>query len=198
MPRINLILEQQVSKKALARKAQGAMLAFGLTTAIGSVINIYLFSQMDSLNAGLGSAKKRLEHLQPLQKKIEENQNRLSETGPRLTTLTMAQEATQRWSRMLNHMTRNTPTNVWLTGIRCEQGLPTDPVKMTVTGMSSNQTLIGDLLLRLKANPDYQSAELGYSDSERLENTVQTKFEITTQIAGTAEEAPVKKEGAKA
>jgi len=194
MPNINLIYDQRVAAKAGQKKL---MISYA-TLVASSVIAFGLFTtqamQTSSVSDALTQAKKKHSAIMPKIKQTEEGNNELAGLTPRLETLTNAQLATKRWNRILQHLSRNTPENAWLTQLRCMQSLPTDPVSMTVTGMSSDNTSVGDMLLRLKANKDYEGVALNYTNTDYSGDKRGIKFEMTAQVAGTAEALPPAKE----
>ncbi len=196
MPLVNLIQEQRLAVKQRERKTRAFFLAF-VAAVCGSLLGAgILFLQTEGLNSSEASLKQQLRKLDPVVKQIEQNDKELNALSPRLTTLTDAQEATQRWMRILEHLSRSMPRGMWLTNVRCVSTDPTKPVSLTLAGMCGTQDAVGDLLLRLQACADLESVSLRFTQEKLVNNDKGIEFEIATDIAGTAEKKAIKKEGA--
>jgi Tfp pilus assembly protein PilN len=142
-------------------------------------------------NEMLKSEENRLiskaEKLAPLVKRISTDEEQYAELKPRLDTLQNAQVVTGRWSRILDHLTRQTPDQTWLSSIRCTASDDTKPVAVTFEGMSNQQLLIGDFIERLQACPDLTNVNLKYTMEKAVANSRAIDFEIDSEITGTAQ-----------
>src|SRR5205823_258108 len=105
---------------------------------------------------------------------------------PRLATLENAQLTTGHWSRILDHLSRQTPDETWLTGVRCQDSDPTKAVEVTFAGISTRQEHIGDLILRLQNCPDLGNVALRFTAEKPASATEHDiNFEVTSEIKGT-------------
>jgi len=186
MPLINLILEQRVAVRQRERRARTFFFAFvGVSVfSVGSFGLIYL--ETESIRGDVATASRKLTKLQPVLNAIEDQSKEMQSMAPRLTTLQNAQGATQRWSRILDFMTRNMPEGTWLTNVRSQQSNPSEAVTVTFTGLSSSQDSVANLMLRLRQTPDLDKVELKYTQedtSARQSNTI--KFEVVSKLPGT-------------
>ncbi len=196
MPFINLIQEQRQE----ARKNEGRARLFFLSF-VGSVVMAvgvlgFLMFEQEMLKSDEAALRAKAQKLQPLAKRIESNLATYADLQPRLTTLENAQLATGHWSRVLDHVSRFTPQQTWLTAIRCTTPDPTKPVEITFAGLSDKQELVGDFMLKLQACADLSDITLKFTREKLSTYGRNTEFEITANIEGSAEDTKptIKKE----
>lgn len=194
MPLINLIQEQRLTHKANERKAR--LFLFGLAGSVGLSMTGFgfLMFQGDQLSSEESRLKAKAQKVAPLANEIDTLKAQISDIGPKLTTLTNAQETTGKWTRILGHLTQHTPPQTWLTGMRCTATDPTKPIQLIFAGMSSRQELVGEFILRLQGCDDLDKVELKFTQEKIVSNARNIEFELSTDIKGTAEEKPVKEE----
>jgi len=174
---------------------QRARMLFGafvmvLLVAIGAFG--YFFFEDQVARRQLASLRKQVTQMKPLLDEIERNEKLLSAMAPRLSTLEQAQESTQKWQRVLDHLSRYMPESMWLTNMKADDKDPAKPVALGLTGLSPTQDDVGDLLLRLQACTDLKNVTLKYT-TERIQGEGKgIEFNVDAEIVGT-EEAPTKK-----
>lgn len=200
MPLINLIHEQRVAVRQRERRARTFFFTFVGVTVISVGAFGMLYLETESLRGDVASASRKLTRLQPVLNAIDEHEQEMRSMAPRLATLQDAQDATQRWSRILAFLTRNMPQGTWLTNVRCQQANPTEAVSVTFTGLSSSQDAVANLMLRLRQNKDLEKVELKYTQEDTSsQQSAAIKFEVTATLPGTETQAPkpAKKDGDK-
>lgn len=190
MPWINLIEEQRSAVRQLARKARCYFLVFVGTTALAVAGFGFLWYETDNARRLEKKLAKQIARIEPLLKRIDEQQAEMSAMGPRLTSLEGAQQDTQRWKRILEHLATNTPNDIWLVNLRCSGGNDGKPLMMELRGMGAKLESIGQFLLRLEACPDFKSVNLKQS-TERAQGSM-TAIEFTSEITvdGMVDEKP--------
>lgn len=191
MPHINLIHEQVAQRRQLEKKTSIAMLALAGTTVLSFCTLGWMFLQTNATNDALATAKKKHEAIQPKIDQISANANEFSVLGPKVDTLERAQKATKRWSSVLTHLSHNTPQGIFLTSMHCSQASPSDNVTMTLSGKGPEQGTIADFLTRLQNHLALQGVNLNYTAKEPDDHL---KFEINSQLVGTAYDTPVQTE----
>lgn len=186
MPFINLIQEQRLE----ARKNETRARLFFLTFAGSAVLSVFalglLMFQNEMLSVQESSFQVKAQKLAPLVKRIQANNDDYAELQPRLDTLQNAQLVTGRWNRILDHLSHQTPTETWLTSIRCSASDPLKPVNVTFVGMSTRQELIGDFIERLQSCPDLSNVALKYTMEKQVNDARDIEFEINSDVTGTA------------
>ncbi len=190
MPMINLIQERRTAVRQRDRKSRAFFLGFVAVACVCGLAFAFLSLESGELNRQESSLRAKLRKLEPIVKEIKANELTVSELAPRLTTLEGAQTATLRWSRILDHLSRNVPAQVWLTNVRCSNADPTKPVQFNVTGVSQNQDLVGEFLLRLQGSSDLGNITLKMTSEKTFGNAKGTEFEIVCDVIGTEEEQP--------
>lgn len=190
MPLINLIQETQSDSRQRARRARALFLAFaGITVA--SVFGFgVLWVQTDQAAREEGSTRRKVERLEPMVKAIDANGKELAILGPRLSTLEDAQITTDRWIKILGHLSVNTPEDIWLTNIRCVATDPTKPVMASFVGISTSQDSVANFLIRLQSSPDLVNVNLKQTQEKLVNSQKAIEFDISAELAGTAEARP--------
>ena len=187
MPNINLIQDQRSGIRQQEKKSRLLLFVFGGVTCLSVLGFGSLMAATDQVNGRYQELQRQFQKLEPVVKEIESNDKDLQILAPRLTTLQGAQEATNRWSRILDHLSRNVPSGVWLTNLRCVTTDPTKPVMVSVTGMSATQDAVGDLILRMQGCSDLTNVTLKYTQEKVVEAKKGLEFEVTGDIVGTEE-----------
>jgi Tfp pilus assembly protein PilN len=105
-----------------------------------------------------------------------------------LKTLTDAQEVTDKWNRILNHLAVQTPAPVWLSGIRCSGADPTKAIQVSFLGAATSQSPIGEFIMRLQNLKDLDSVNLRYTNEKLIATAKAIEFQIDADLSGTAEQ----------
>lgn len=180
------------------RKTRVAALAGGCATLLCIFLLGYEWMSANSSEQSLADAKQKHARIFPKVEKIDTLTALVSKLEPKMRNLDDAQMATKRWYRILNHLAKNTPPDAWLTQIRSAQTLPTEPVALTIQGMSGGQGSAADMMNRLQASTDYEGVNLNYTSEEVANNMKGIKFELTARVTGTAAPKPGSEEGKQA
>ncbi|MCE9559933.1 MAG: PilN domain-containing protein [Armatimonadetes bacterium] len=197
MPNINLIRDQRIATKQLETKTKLSLIALMASSTISLGFFGFQVIQTKQVEGDLAKVIQQHKEIDPLVKATEENMNKLAVLRPKVDTLTSAEKATRRWTRIMDYIATNTPPTVWLTQLRSIRPTPVDQVNMTLTGMSSNNALASEALTRLQANRDFDGVSLNYTSEDVSTTHSGIKFELTARVAGTAEPLPKEKEGSK-
>lgn len=194
MPYINLIQEQRLAAQANERKARSFFFAFIGTLVVSACTYGYL--TMEGVFIGRQAAAVEAENKknEPLVKQIEENGKLLAELTPKLKTLEDAKIVTDRWNRIMNHLSVQTPADAWLTGIKCATTDPTKPIQISFSGVSMAQSPVGEFILRLQNLKDLDNVNLRFTNEKLISETKAIEFQVDADLVGTAEQK-VKTEG---
>lgn len=197
MPYINLIAEQRKAKQHRERLARAWFFAFIGVSLFGLMGIGYLVLRSEAASADMRQLQAKLDELKPYQKQIAASEAILSELKPRLDTLTKARLDTERWWRILDYASLVTPPDTWLTRMKAVAGHDvTKPVQIDWTGVSVDQNLIGEFMLRMQKTPDLAEVALKYTEQKRGPQGTGLEFTITSIVPGTEElTRPANKEG---
>lgn len=194
MPYINLIQEQRLTAQANERKARSFFFTF--IGALVASVSTYGYLTMEgvfvSRQAAVVEAQNKLN--EPLVKQIDENGKALADLTPKLKTLQDAKDVTDRWNRILNHLAVQTPSDAWLTGLRCAGSDPTKPITISFLGISTAQSTVGEFILRLQNQHDLDNVNLDHTNEKFISDDKAFEFKVDADIVGTAEQK-VKTEG---
>lgn len=190
MPNINLISEQRNVKRERQRRTRTWFLAFVTVSVVGLMTVGYLTLKVESGRATIRSLQAKLEELAPYKDDITANLRKLAALKPRMDTLTKARMDTQRWWRILDHASLVMPPQTWLTSVRAQPSNDaTTPTEIAWTGLSVEQNLIGELMLRLQACEDVADVQLKYTDQKKTSSGTGIEFQILCLVPGTEETA---------
>lgn len=193
MPNINLIAEQIQSKRDQQKKSRTWMLAFVGASCFSLLAFGFLSLRMEMLSAQHRNLQAKQQELKPFKDEIALNEGLLGAMKPKLATLSKARIDTQRWLRILDHVALVIPPDTWVTQLKSQTSSdPTKPVEVSWTGMSAQQNLVGELMLRLQRSEFLGNVELKYTDERRNANGVGLEFQINALVPGTEESAPSK------
>lgn len=190
MPFINLIQEHVLAAKKERKRARAALFCFCLATAMAGGANAYCIWQSESLDSDIAKLKADTDKNKEKLAQIDENRRELLDLAPRLKTLSDAQLMTQRWGTILQHLSKQTPPGAWLTGMRTQGTDPTRPLTTSFQGLSNRQELVGEFILRLQACPDLENVNLKFTAEKIVSNGKGIEFDVSADIAGTAEAKP--------
>jgi Tfp pilus assembly protein PilN len=198
MPLINLIQEQRLAARKNEQAARLFFMTFVSSAALSVVSLGFLTFLKESADSEQSALSVKAQKLKPILDEIETNLSEYGKLSPRLKTLEDAQETTNRWNRIMAHLSTQTPTETWLTQIRAMQSDPKTPVQISFTGLSARQELIGEYILRLQGCTDLLNVGLKFSQEKNVQLGRQLEFEIGADIDGTIverERNETKKEG---
>lgn len=185
MPQINLVHDRQIATHRNERKSRVLFFAAVSFAALSVVVFGSLTLQAEALARDKARLSLRLSKLKPLVGQTEDNEKQIAALMPRLQTLEDAQKNCDKWAHILAHLTRNTPTGVWLTAVRGTAEDAKKPITVTIVGKGMDQKLIADLILRAQALPDLANVNLKYSEMQPGTDTNAIEFEFGADLAGT-------------
>lgn len=187
MPFINLIAEQRLAAKKEEQKTRLFFMTFASTAALSAAAFAFFFFKAQGLEAEESRLKAEALKAVPLIQKIDENKAKYLALAPRLQTLEDAQKTTQRWHNVLTHVSKVMPNNNWLTALRANTPDPAKPIGISFVGLSANNDLVGELMLRLQTSPDLENVELKFTQEKLITNFRLIEYQIEAGLAGTAE-----------
>ncbi|MCW5939820.1 MAG: hypothetical protein KF884_00150 [Fimbriimonadaceae bacterium] len=191
MPTINLIQEQ----RTLIRQREGQIRALALVTVgLGAVAFLaagyFMFEAARNQVMYLALEDKK-RAMKPKLEQLATNQREAGLLKPRLTTLQEAVKTTGKWSNVLNHLSVNMPSGVWLTNVRCSSATSTKPTTITFIGHGTNLELIGEFMARLGLCTDVNQPVLRFTQERMVGRTALLEFEISAEMKGAPEKKKV-------
>lgn len=187
MPHINLIESRILATRKAQRQVQISKFAFFGVATVFAAVYIAMFAQGAGLAAQQQSIEDKLKKLRPMFDQIEASKKNEDELSTRLTTLEDARNLTGRWGRLMEHLSTNTPHNVWLTSFRSVAIDPEKPIRITFNGVGQTQTDVSEMMLRTQNATDLESVNLVGSQERVVDKTTAIEFEMGGDIVGTAQ-----------
>lgn len=197
MPLINLIESQLIAVSKERQKVRVSKMILIGTSSIMGLIYVVVAGQALSLNLEVNTIEEKIKKLKPIIDQIDTLKAEHNTLAPKLQTLTDARNLTSKWAGLMDHLTRNTPPDVWLTQVRAVSTEPDKPIHVTFNGIGKTQTNASETLLRFQNSTVLESVNLGGTTEKLLEKNVGYEFEISADIVDTAEKKKdsEKKEG---
>ncbi|MCC6686128.1 MAG: PilN domain-containing protein [Fimbriimonadaceae bacterium] len=200
MPLINLIHEQRQATRNNERKERMALAGLIATAVVcaGAWGSIWFAGENTKNEAA--ELQAQVDKLKPIKQAIQASEMQFNALSPRLATLQDAAMSTQRWGRVMDHLSHNVPTGVWLTQVKCMQAAVTDPVSIELQGLAPSQELASEFILRVQASEDLENVVLKSTSGDQVNERQLIRFEVKGDLVGTAKAAPAvdeKSEGTK-
>lgn len=187
MRMINLIAQERQRKQQMRRRVR--LFEFLLLGFLGVVLSGYgaVYLYLASCEAQQRSLQAELMELQPVLAQIEITTRQIESLQPQLTILKRAETDTARWQRLLDYLSRHTPSSLWLSTLRTgDSSDRKGPLLLTLGGLAANQKLVGELMLHLNNCPDLSQIELRFTQEQMLNAfTSGVDFEIGAALKGT-------------
>jgi Tfp pilus assembly protein PilN len=194
MPLINLIQEQRYTLKRSEAKARSLFYGFIGVTAVSGLAFGFFFIEADIAARRTAELQSRIRKLEPVVRKIEDDEDAYAQIAPRVKILEGAQAMTEKWIGLMDHLSKQTPQNTWLTGLRSSALDATKPISVSFAGLSDKQELVGDLMLRLQNCPYLDDVALRYTQEKVIQQGSGIEFEIVATIVDSVEQAEKPKE----
>ncbi len=194
MPTINLIKEQRLEARAVQRKLQIAMMSTMGVGALSLLATTFFLFDATRLNLQASALEQKKAELEPILAELQANTDEIEKLKPRLETLEKATKESERWERVLTHLTLNTPQQTWLSSVKAFKQDATTPMVLTFNGVSLTQESVGEFQLRLEQAADLENATLKFTQPKFSDKGRQFEFEISADLVGTKEEAEVAQE----
>ena len=189
MPLINLIETRRIAARREERSTRIGLLTLCGTASVCILGYGFLFLQAEGLSQEERTLAANNKKLEPLLKRIDEDERERADLEPRLKTLGDAQKLTGRWGRILQHMSYNTPNGSWLTAVRCVAEAE-KPVTVSVAGVGQDQSEAAEFMMRVQNAADLENVRLNFTQEKMLDKTSAIEFEVGADIVGTT--PPVK------
>lgn len=189
MPVLNLIYEQRLRVRQEERKTRAFFLSFVGSAGVSALAFLVLQVDLSNTRTAQDTVQKRIDKMKPMLKQIEQNKKDYDELSPFVKALGEARDNTNRWSRFLTHLSKQSPNGLYLTAMRSAQSESTKPVTVSIMGNSKDNQSVGEFLLRIANSFDVEQARFQNTSSPKPVGSVTLYgFEIAVDLAGTAHE----------
>lgn len=186
MPYINLIYEKRLAARREFQISQAYLFSFVGAASLCVLGLGFLSYEVTAKASALDVLNAQLQKIAPLRKQIDQDKLAEGVLQPKITTLQHAQEITNSWGTVLNHISHQTPSDVWLTAIQCNAQDPTKDVDASFVGKALSQTSVSDYVFRLQNCSALKAVALKFTEEKPGPKGNIADFQIDTQIAQTA------------
>lgn len=190
MPTLNLILERRL---AIRRdESQSRLLLILSGAAAGAGILGFLAIGFATIHdkAKIAQLREMEQREAPMLHNIDSDTKMSQALLPKIQILEQAQQTCNRWGRVMNFISHQTPPEVWLSSIRASGVDPSKPITATIMGTATAQDPVSEYVLRLQNSPDLENVTLKFTQAKQQLTVSETEFEIDADIKGTAQAKP--------
>ncbi len=146
--------------------------------------------ELERMGSQEARLKAQIQEVAPLLDQMHGAEADYQRLAPRLKTLEGAQNVTSRWSRILDHLSKNVPDGLWMTALRTNSADPEKPIEVSFVGVAKAQEPVGELIMRLQNSADLQTVGLRYTQEKMVQDTRATEYEVSGTITGSAPDKP--------
>jgi|CXWL01.1.fsa_nt_gi Tfp pilus assembly protein PilN len=198
MPFINLIEEQRLAQRRESAKARTALVVLASVAGLVMIGCGFFFVIGEALDGEISAMKAEADKVKPLLTEIESVHKQVAQMGPKLTTLKSARELTSKWDSILNHLTIQTPSGIYMTSVRCQAADPSKPIEVTFSGISTQLQTVGEFILRMQGCEQLNGVALKDTQERMLASATGIGFDVLADVEGSIEEVKVKDESKEA
>jgi len=181
MPSINMIAPRRAEMQSLERGMHRLLLVF-LVEILAALAIIGVFSaETMSTKGKISDLGVELAKLQPVVRKIEFYEKASVSLQPKLQLLNDAKDHTLKWYQMLQTLSVAMPDDTWLTRIAAapqKDSKDSTVVLVNLNGVSANQNLVGETMLRLNSYRGFGKVDLHYTQKALVGKREAIEFEI--------------------
>lgn len=183
MPSINMIAPRRAEKKRLESNVRKLLLVIIVEIAVVVSISGLLVSRVYGTQSGISSLDKQLAKLQPTVDKITGYEKSTKELEPKLDALNQAKADTSKWCRVLHDLSISLPDKTWLTRISTTNNPNSKTIVVSLNGMSSDQSQVGQTMLRMHDMvADFENVDLNYTQKSAMGQINAVEFEMVAGI----------------
>ncbi|HVK04944.1 MAG TPA: PilN domain-containing protein [Armatimonadaceae bacterium] len=183
MPNINLISARREEKKRLETLTRQLFTGVAASAALLMLTGLYLGGRTLTLNGELASLNAEMLRLQPTLDRIAEVETETASLTPKVDTLEGARLSTLRWPTLFMAISQSLPSGTWLSNLTSTGGA--EDTNLTLTGMTSSQTLVGQTMSQIQLHPIFGKADLTFSNTTNAntdDKVQRVQFEIKAQV----------------
>lgn len=194
MPSINMIASRRADKQRQEMNIR--KLLYGISVEVGCVILALtaLSVREVTMRGHISDLASQIQNLQPKVNKIQALQDEMTAMQPKVDTLDGARADTLFWYSNLSAITNSLPDKTWLTSLGVTSatagapgsgtpgnGAGADPT-VTLAGVTLNQSLVGEAMLRMNQTPGLDHVDLTSSQQQKTGATDTVAFQMTVHL----------------
>lgn len=173
MPSINMIAARRAEKLKLEKNVRVMFLVVVGELAVTLALLSFMTAQVYGANRSISDFDQKLKKIQPTVEKIKYYNSEITNLQPRLSLLADTREQTLTWYNIMQELGHSMPERTWLNGISATQasasqstdaeGKEISGAKLSLRGVSANQRLVGETMLKLNRFPEIDKVDLNFT-----------------------------------
>ncbi|MEN6581917.1 MAG: PilN domain-containing protein [Armatimonadota bacterium] len=179
MPSINMIAPRRAEKLRLERDMRRLVFVIIAELIVAVGLGGWVCTRVITTKCQIRQMNEQLARLEPTVKEIASYDKAVKALTPKMDLLNNAKGRTMRWYNTLDGLTQSMAPSTYLTRISTT-ALQADntPPTVSLTGVSSAQTRVGETMIRLQKIPDFESVDLHFTQQLMLKQSTGVQFEI--------------------
>lgn len=194
MPSINMIAARRAEKAKLEEHVRIMFIVLVGEFAIMLALLSFMSARIYGTGRTADELDQKLKSVQPTVEKIRYYNGEITKLGPKLDLLADSREDTLLWRNILQRLGHDMPAKTWLGSVssvsavaNSSPGGAVDSSKsggpqLLLRGVSANQALVGETMLRLNQFPEIDRVDLNFTQ-KGSSNTIDTvEFDIAATL----------------
>ena len=181
MPSVNMIAPRRAEMKRLERGMRKLLIVILAEVVVVLAVAAIFSAKVMSTRGRTAELDVELAKLRPTVRKIEFYEQASTRLQPKVELLGDAKDHTLRWYHMLQTLSVTMPGNTWLTRISASPppaGSEVTAMPVNLNGVSADQNLIGETMLRLNSYPGFNSVDLHFTQKTLVGKRQAIEFEV--------------------
>ena len=178
MPSINMIAPRRAEKKRLERDMRRLVVVIAVELIFAVGLGGWVTTKIFTARSQTADLEVKIANFRPKVKQIEEYELATAKLLPKLDLLNQAKTGTMRWYNTLDRLTESMPSSTWLTRISTGPVKEDEDMVLSLVGVSPTQARVGETMMRLSVNPDFQKIDLHFTRNKCVGLASAIEFEI--------------------
>ncbi len=185
MPSINMIAPRRAEKMRLERDMRRLVVVILAELVFAVGLGGWVCTKLLTTHSRISDLQVQLTSLQPIVRQIEGYDSATKKLLPKLDLLNKAKDQTMTWYSVLDRLTQSFPQSTYLTRVSTRMSNQKDAgTVLTLNGVSTSQTKIGETMMRLHEVPEFERVDLHFTDKTIVEKADVLEFEIGASMKG--------------
>jgi len=182
MPSINMIAPRRAEKKRLERDMRRLVVVIAVELIFAVGLGGWVTTKIFTTRTRIADLDVQIASFHPTVKHIKEFESATAKLMPKLDLLNQAKTGTMRWYNTLDRLTESMPSSTWLTRISTGPVKEEEDTVLKLSGVSSTQAKVGETMMRLSGNPDFQNIDLHFTRNTCIGLASAVEFEIGAKM----------------
>lgn len=183
MPSVNMIAPRRAEKLRLERDMRRLVVVILVEIVFAVALGGWVCTKIYTTRNKIDELELQIAKLQPVIKEIKGYEAATNQLKPKLELLSRAKDKTMRWYTTLDELTQSLPETLFLTRIATTGDEKKDAkTKVNISGVSTNQAKVGEMMMRLNKIPDFTTVNLAFTQDTTIGMISVVEFEVAADM----------------